>query len=134
MTSMSSPVTTTSMIALLSKAEIHLLRRHGIRLRVDRISPNGRYALCTAKQVRRKFMRSALRADEVVDRCHEALIALHSIGMDPLIEILSIADGKDYPKIDPKDPFQLLLAMTGSGLVEMLAPGSSFLHAAVRTG
>lgn len=120
MTTMRNPI---SMIDLLSAAELQLLRRHGLRLRVDRVSPNGRYALCTAKQVERRFMRSALKAEDIVDRCHEALNALHAIGLDPLIEILSISDGKDYPKLDPNDPFQLHFALNGSGLGAMLAPG-----------
>jgi hypothetical protein len=112
-----------AMIVLLTKAERLLLLHHGLRLQVDRITANGRYALCTAQQVERKFLRSPLHPDLIVHRCHEALSPLYAIGSEPLIKTLPIADGKHHPAMDANDPFRLLSAWRSAGLASLLAPG-----------
>jgi hypothetical protein len=111
-----------AMIVLLTKAERQLLLRHGLRLSVDRITADGRYALCTAMQVERKFLRTALKPHEIVDRCHQALISLHTIGSEPLIQVLPITAALDHPTIEEEDPFQLCTALRASNLEARIAP------------
>jgi hypothetical protein len=103
----------------LGKVERQLYRRYRIRLRVDKVSHDGRSALCSAAQVRRRFLRADHTSYEVVETCHEALEPLRIIGVMPLIEWLPRQKSNTFMKIDPKDPFRVLwaLARTVNGQV-----------------
>jgi len=120
---MSNIVPEKNMLLALDKAERHLLSRYGLRLQVDKVSANGRYALCTAKQVGRKMFRSAMPTEESVAVCHTALIALHIIGLEPLIDIKPHTSSAVMPALDGLDPFGLRVALSATGLEAMLVPG-----------
>lgn len=106
----------------LGKVERHLYRRYRIRLRVDKVSHDGRSALCSAAQVRRRFLRADQASYQVVETCHEALEPLRIIGVMPLIEWLPRQKSDMFMKIDPKDPFRVLWALGRSVNGQVLVP------------
>jgi hypothetical protein len=109
-------------LAELGKMERELLRRYHIRLRVDKVTSDGRSALCSAAQVRRRFLRTDHTSYEVVDTCHEALIPLQRIGISPLIGWLPRERSNEFMKIDPKDPFRIRWALSVMGAPQVPLP------------
>jgi hypothetical protein len=104
-------------------AERHLLSRHSIRLRVDRVTVDGRNAICSAAQVQYRFFRPDHRSDEIASICHESLSSLYRVGLNPLIGTLQRSTNKAFGRMDPKDPFQLRRALLTAGREELLLPG-----------
>jgi hypothetical protein len=97
-----------------------LLRRHGVRLRVDKITADGRNAICSACQVRRPIFRSMLSSDELIAIAHTALIPLHLIGLRPLVSALSPEPKQVFAPIGKNDPFLLCHALREAGTLEVL--------------
>ena len=98
-------------IVRLRANERMLLRRHGVCLRVDKITSNGKSAICSVAQVHRPFFRSACSAENLIDLAHAALVPLHLIGLSPLISPLPKAHKSRFPSIRPEDPFGIQRAM-----------------------
>ncbi len=119
---MKDPIQILAVLAHLGKMERELMRRHHIRLRVDKVTPDGHSALCSAAQVRTLFFRGDHKTFEGVEACHIALSSLHLIGLSPLIGWLPREKFGPFMKIDPKDPFQIGQALRDAGLEHFLLP------------
>ncbi len=104
----------------LSAAERELLRRYRVRLRVDKVTDDGRSALCSGAQVQRRFLRADHASEQMIAMCHEALSALHHIGISPLIGWLPRHVPSRFPEIDPQDPFSLRKALGAAGFEQRL--------------
>lgn len=89
----------------LREHERMLSRKYGVRLRVDRITSNGKNAFCSIAHVRCPWFRSTRSAEELIDLAHTALMPLHQVGLSPLISILPRQPGTTFPAIDTSDPF-----------------------------
>lgn len=118
----------------LHTAERHLLGRHSIRLRVDRVTADGRNAICSAAQVQYRLFRADHRSDEIASICHEALNSLYRVGLTPLIGTLQRSNNKAFGRMDPRDPFQLRKALLTAGREELLLPGYLLPVTEYRTG
>lgn len=103
------------LFAELHKAELNLLRHYRIRLRVDKLTTDGRSALCSATQIERRFLRADLAPHEGVAACHKAISALHRFDLSPLIGWSSRMATHGFAKIDPDDPFLLRMALRTAG-------------------
>ncbi len=111
------------LVTQLHGAERRLLSRHSIRLRVDRVTIDGRNAFCSAAQVQHRFFRPDHRSDEIASICHESLNSLYRVGLNPLIGTLQRSTNKAFGRMDPNDPFQLRKALLAAGKEELLLPG-----------
>lgn len=105
---------TQGLIDHLGQKERLLLRRHGVRLRVDGITRDGRYALCTACQVRRPLLRLRLSNIELVAIAHSAFARLNRFGVQTLIAVVPKGPLTVFPDLDPNDPFKLHVALRAS--------------------
>ncbi len=108
------------LIAELGDAEEELLRNHRIRLRVDKVTPDGRSALCSAAQVHNRFLRSEYSPEAGVRVCHHALLSMHRIGLSPLIGWIPRDIEIEFSDIAPNDPFSLRKALLAAGKEELL--------------
>jgi hypothetical protein len=99
------------LVAKLAVTEKTLLRKHGIRLRVDKISADGINALCSAAQVQRRFLRSDHTQEAIVEHCQLALSPVYQVGLSPLIRAYPHIKGALFEPIDAKDPFGLRSAL-----------------------
>ncbi len=95
----------------LSVQERSLLRRHGVRLRVDKVTDDGRYALCSACQIERSFFRPLLSDIALVSIAHQAFMKLNLFGLQTLISVVPKGPLTVFPAVDPQDPFQLRYAL-----------------------
>ena len=98
---------TQRLIEHLGQEERSLLRRHGVRLRVDGITRDGRYALCSTCQVKRSFLRPILSNIALVAIAHRAFAKLNLFGMQTLISVVPKGPLTVFPEVDPQDPFRL---------------------------
>lgn len=98
---------TQGLIDHLGQEERWLWRRHGVRLRVDGITRDGRYALCSACQVKRPFLRPQLSNIDLVALAHRTFAKLNLFGLQTLISVVPKGPLTAFPAMDPKDPFQL---------------------------
>lgn len=105
----------------LGVSERDLLRRHRVRLVVEKVTPDGRNALCVAGQFRSRFLRQDLDVEEVVDICHTALSSLYRVGLSPLIGAVDRQLLVGLKKVDPNDPYHLRSALMVAGLT-MVVP------------
>lgn len=71
----------------LCRNEAHCVRDN-IVVRVDRISADGRVALCTVEQCLFGMVRRTLSFQELVRRAETALAPLGSIGVTPIVTVL----------------------------------------------
>ncbi len=108
------------LLAYLRKQETMLLRRYGVRLRVDKITADGRNAIGSVCQVRRPFFRAALSTDELIALAHSALIPLHLVGLRPLVSALAPEPKKVFAPAEKNDPFRLCNALREAGTLEVL--------------
>jgi len=123
------------LLTRLHALELTLLRQQGVRLRVDKVTPDGLNALCTAAQVERSFLRSVLPAEGLVAVCHEALASLYRVGLRPLVSAQP-DPATAFKPLDADDPFQLRMALRTAGMDELLLPGYSLppaMRSKVRT-
>ena len=107
----------------LRRQERSLLRRHGVRLRVDRFSADGRNALCSCTQIRRPFFKSTLSDHELVGLAHHTLKELHLFGITPLIGIVPRSSTNAYAPLERNDPFWLIQALRAAGQDDVLYQG-----------
>jgi hypothetical protein len=96
--------------------ERRLTRKHGICLRVDRITSDKRNAFCMIAQLPPGPFRTALSNETLIEKAHSALAPLHAIGLRPLVSVRSalsvtLASGDDH-----HDPFGLQLALRNAGM------------------
>ncbi len=115
---------TADLIAHLCAQERRLLRRHGVRLRLEKITTDGQNAFCSVGQVRRPFFRSMLSVDELIALAHTALVSLHWVGLRPLISALPPGSKKTFAPTDKNDPFGFCHAIRDAGTEEVLLPGT----------
>jgi hypothetical protein len=104
-------ILTTDTFKRLSIAERTLHQRHGIRLRVDLVSADGRYALCTACQVKTPLFGRPLPEHNLAELAHFALKRLLMAGINPLITMLPPGSANGFAAMEKKDPFQLIQAL-----------------------
>jgi hypothetical protein len=115
---------TQGLIDQLGREERLLLRRHGVRLRVEGITRDRRYAICSVCQVRRPFLKPKLTSIELVAVAHRAFSKLNLFGMQTLISVVPKGPLNVFRTLDPRDPFQLhdaLDAATRKSIVPKLA-------------
>lgn len=93
------------LLTRLRKHERMLLRRYGMRLRVDKVTSDGKSALCSIAQVRRRWFRSARSTQELIEVAHAALMPLHRVGLSPLISCLPRQPKAAFPVVDKNHPF-----------------------------
>lgn len=105
---------TQGLINHLGQEERWLWRRHGVRLRVDGITRDGRYALCSACQVKRSFFRPRLSNIDLVSIAHRTFAKLNLFGMQTLISVVPKGPLTVFPALDPQDPFQLHDALSAA--------------------
>lgn len=105
---------TQGLIDHLGQEERSLLRRYGVRLRVDGITLDGRYALCSACQVKRPFLRLRLSNIALVALAHRAFARLNLFGIQTLISVVPKGPLTVFPALDSRDPFRLNDALKAS--------------------
>jgi hypothetical protein len=98
----------------MGQEERRLLDRHGVRLRVDRITRDGRYALCSVCQVKRPFLRPLRSKLELVALAHSAFGKLDLFGMRTLISVVPKGPLTEFPAVDPNDPFNINALLHGA--------------------
>lgn len=103
-------------LAQLQAKEHDLLQRHHIRLRIDKVTDNGRYALCVAGQVQSRLLRPDLRPVEIIALSEVALSTLYRLGLSPLIGTMPCMAMGALGAPDPDDPFLLRTALRTIGL------------------
>jgi hypothetical protein len=112
------------LLARLALSEKALLRKHGIRLRVEKVTLDGHNALCSAMQVQRRFLRADHTQEAIVEFCQLALAPIYMVGMSPLIRAYPRNKGELFQPIDTNDPFGLRAAMHTKDLATVEAPES----------
>jgi len=95
----------------LVQKEQWLWRRHGVRLRVDGITRDGRYALCSACQLKRSFFRPSLSDIALVSIAHSTFAKLNLFGIQTLISVVPKGPLTVFPALDQSDPFHLHFAL-----------------------
>ncbi len=102
---------TSELIERLAGQERSLLRRYGVRLRVDKVTDDGRYALCSACQVEQSFFRPLLPDITLVTLAERAFMTLNTFGLKTLISVVPKGPLTAFPALDPLDPFHLRNAL-----------------------
>ena len=110
-----------ALMAQLVAAERDLFQQRGIRIRVDAISHDGRFALCTMCQPKPPFFRRAAEDHRLVDLAHEALMRISMLGLVPLVTVLPKAMGTSFADPERDDPFHLRHALREARLEERLS-------------
>jgi hypothetical protein len=100
----------TGLSAQLRANERRLMRRFGIRLRVDRISFDGKSVICSVAQVRRPFL-GPRSPEKLIHLAHGALVPLHMIGFLTLVSVLPRETRPAFNPLDGNDPFGLQHAL-----------------------
>ena len=98
----------------LTEQERWLLRKHGVRLRVDKITSDGRYALCSSCQTKRSLFRPLLSDIALVALAHRAFMRLNIFELQTLISVVPKGPLTPFLAMDPKDPFQLVHALSSA--------------------
>lgn len=111
---MSTTHMTTELIDHLTAQERQLLRKHGVRLRVDKITSDGRYALCSSCQTKRPLFRPLLSNVALVALAHRAFVRLNIFDMQTLISVVPKGPLTPFLAVDPRDPFQLIKALSSA--------------------
>ncbi len=93
------------------KAELHLKRRSGLRVRVDKLTADKMHVLCTAWRTAPELFQSRMDDHEIVDLVHEALRSLHVLGLRPLVGVTRKRSMAVVPPVVKTDPFHLLAAI-----------------------
>jgi len=93
------------------KAELHLKRRSGLRVRVDKLTADKTHVLCTAWRTAPELLQSRMDDHEIVDLVHEALRSLHVLGLRPLVGVTRKRSMAVVPPVVKTDPFHLLAAI-----------------------
>ncbi len=114
------------LITHLRDAERRLLRRYCIRLRIDKITVDGRNALCSAAQVKRRFIWSAHPKERVVTLAHKAILPLHRLGLSPLISAFPLDQVHVFGPVKEDDPFEIRRALLQAGKEGLLPRGPPF--------
>ncbi len=99
------------LIAQLGDHERRLWRRYHVRLRIDRISSDGKSALCSVAQLQTSFLSPSRPAGRLVEMAHNALIPMHLIGIVPLVSVLPEEAKPQFAPVDKEDPFGFLSAI-----------------------
>lgn len=119
---MDEPLPIFDLLASLAKAEYTLMRKQGVRLRVEKVTLDGQNALCSATQVQRRLWRADLTQEAIVELCQAALSPLYRIGLSPLIRAHSRTSVVHFEPIDMSDPFLLSSAMLVAGVERSMLP------------
>ena len=90
-----------------------LLRKYGVRLRVDKITSDGKSALCSIAHVCRPWFRALRTGEELVALAHAALAPLYRVGLTPLVSSLPRQPKASFSTLDKNDPFGLGCALGG---------------------
>ena len=93
------------------KAELHLKRRSGLRVHVDKLTADKSHVLCTAWRTAPELFQSRMDDQEIVDLVHEALRSLHVLGLRPLVGVTRKRSMAVVPPVVKTDPFHLLAAI-----------------------
>jgi|GEM_PF-1984407 len=93
------------------KAELHLKRRSGLRVHVDKLTADKSHVLCTAWRTAPELFQSRMDDHEIVDLVHEALRSLHVLGLRPLVGVTRKRSMAVVPPVVKTDPFHLLAAI-----------------------
>jgi len=102
---------TKEQIAQMRKAELHLKRRSGLRVHVDKLTADKSHVLCTAWRTAPELFQSRMDDHEIVDLVHEALRSLHVLGLRPLVGVTRKRSMVVVPPVVKTDPFHLLAAI-----------------------
>jgi len=103
------------LLANLQDQEPWLQHRYGVRVRVDKVTADGRNALCSACQVRHPFFLAKISAFALVALAHLVLKDLHRFGITPLISTLPARSIPPFVAIEKGDPFRLRDALRAAG-------------------
>lgn len=106
----------------LHEQEKWLRRRHGIRLRFDKLAVDEHTVLCTCSKAARWFFRAAPPDHEIIELAYTAVKDLHLIGLRPMISVAHGGPRRSFRRIEPNDPFRLRSALHMAGLAHLL-PG-----------
>ncbi|MBK7269512.1 MAG: hypothetical protein IPI07_08360 [Flavobacteriales bacterium] len=106
----------------LHEQEKWLRRRHGIRLRFDKLAADEHTVLCTCSKAARWFFRAAPPDHEIIELAYTAVKDLHMIGLQPMISVAHGGPRGSFRPIVQNDPFQLRSALHVAGLAHLL-PG-----------
>ena len=117
---MAQPHTIFDLLGRLVETENMLMRKHGVRLRVDKVTVDGHNALCSATQVQRRFLRADHTQEAVVEYCQVALSPLYRVGLSPLIRAYPRTQGDLFGQIKADDPFRLRSALVIAGSEDLL--------------
>lgn len=110
------------LLARLALSEKVLLRKHGIRLRVEKVTLDGHNAMCSAMQVRPRCLRADHTQEAIVEFCQLALAPVYMVGMSPLIRAYPRNKGELFQPIDTNDPFGLRAAMHTKDMATVQEP------------
>ncbi len=113
--------TAEDLFASLREEERKLLRRHGLRLRVDKVTNDGLNALCSCYRARKPFLRARPQDNEIADLAHVALKDLNRFGIRPMISVVA-KEKAGVVAMDHTDPFGTRTAIGVAGLEHVLLP------------
>lgn len=115
---MTSADLTPDLIEHLASQERVLLRKHRVRLRVDKITVNGSCALCSVYQTRHSFFRPLLSDPALASLAHRFLMKLNNLGLQTLVSAVPKGPLTTFKALDRNDPFNLCTAQSAvrSGL------------------
>jgi len=105
---------TDELFAGLHMQERRLLRRNGLRIRVDKVTADGQNAMCTCYCGSGPFWHTELPHYEAVNIAHTALKELVRFGVRPMVSVVSGVP-KDLATMDVGDPFGLRSALRNAG-------------------
>ncbi len=111
---------TNDLIARMHDIERLLLRKHGVHLRVNKISADKRNALCSISQKAPSMFRTPLPNEVLLEKAHCALIPLHTIGLRPLVSVSRTLPPGTVAMNGPQDPFGLRLALREAGMEDVM--------------
>ncbi len=111
---------TKELIARMDAVERMLLRKHGLSLRVDKISSDKRNAICSISQKAPGLFRSTLPNEVLVEKAHSALVPLHAIGLRPLVSVSQGVPLRVSALEGQHDPFGLRLALREAGMEDVM--------------
>lgn len=125
---MAQPHTIFDLLGKLGETEKTLMRKHGVRLRVDKVTVDGQNALCCATQVQRRFLRADYTQEAIVEYCQLALSPLYRMGLSPLIRAYPRTQGEAFEQIKADDPFRLRSALVIAGSEGLVLPETPTPH------
>ncbi|MEO8588272.1 MAG: hypothetical protein ABI432_02800 [Flavobacteriales bacterium] len=119
------------LLTRLAWEEDQLFRRHGVRLRVDRVSPDGASARCSCTRVKRRLFAPLLTEQDVDALAHHALKELDPFGINPLVYVMPNAVTNAYKEMDADDPFFLVEAVLNAQREDLLYRGVTIPRSAL---